>query len=209
MLGNSEEIRNIMGILKLEEANICLNSIGMEIDEWNRIKDISGSQIYTLNYPAPKIARELVCFSQQIAGWLPKGDWKILQIEDASYFDSAEAFLFDKLIDSYNEFNLDERNISTILYEFGNDINATHNTELQIAYLIFAFLLFQQHCTFASSNSCFGERLGIQDGFVYFYTRNEKLLTETKSLLNDFERNPLTAPPWILEIIIQGQKSNS
>ncbi|MCL2872118.1 MAG: hypothetical protein FWF41_03905 [Betaproteobacteria bacterium] len=75
-----------MKCLTKEEANIYLGKIGMEIGEWNNIQkktSVSSEKFHWVNHQTPKGARDLYKYAQAVADWLPRGNWKILQIDDS------------------------------------------------------------------------------------------------------------------------------
>lgn len=197
-----------MKCLTIQEANAYLNSIGMEIGNWNQITDIAGRQLSKsnwINYRAPKDG--LLNFSHHVAGWLPKGNWKIFQIDHSTgWMDPVQVSLFGGLLfgaDNIPDLNQIEN--STFLFEFGKNKTADENTELLISNLIFVFLLFESHGYVVSSNSSAGQLLGLQDGFVYFSSR-EKNISRAEVLLKNFKRNPSALPQWGMEIFAERQE---
>lgn len=197
-----------MKCLTIQEANTYLNSIGMEIGDWYRITDIPGRQFGKpkwINYQAPK--EGLLNFSHHVAGWLPKGDWKIFQIDHSTgWMDPVQASLFGGLLFGADDIpDLNQIENSTFLFEFGKNKTADENTELLISNLIYVFLLFESHGYVVSSNSSAGQRLGIQDGFVYFSSR-EKNISGAEGLIKNFERDSLELPKWVMEIFAERQE---
>jgi hypothetical protein len=196
-----------MKLLTLQEANQYLGGIGMEIGDWNQITDIASRQLgkcHWKNYCAPK--DRLLNFSQHVAGWLPKGDWKIFQIDNSTgWMDPVQVSLFGGLLFGADNIpDLNQTDNRTFLFEFGKNGNVDKDTELLIANLIYVFLLFESHGYVVSSNSNLGQRLGIQDGVVCFSLGN-KNMPEVEALLDNFERNPLTLPQWVSEICAERQ----
>jgi hypothetical protein len=193
-----------MKALSTQEANAYLAHIGMRIGDWNQIADIGGPQASEsswVNYPAPENSNELLSFSQHAAGWPPKGEWKMLQIDNSTCLDAVQENFIGRLLfgpEYVGRLN-DSRNF---LFEFGKSWTDDRNTELLISDLVFSFLLFEAHGYFVSSNSNDGARLGIQDGFAYFSAR-DKDIHGTNTLLENFARNPLMSPRWIIEIIAE------
>lgn len=197
------EIRSISH----EKANEYLASIGMQIGNWNEIVDLkknSNVNVGWKNYPAPRNSRELFNFSYHVAGWLPTGSWKIVQIDNSNYLDAVQAQFVERLLFGPNN-TTTLSNCGTLLFEFENCANDNNNTELLISNLIYLFLLFECHAYFVSSNCLFGEYLAIQDGYAYFIA-NEKGICGAEILLNAFSQNPLLPPQWIAPIIIEEQE---
>ena len=197
-----------MKCITVQQANAYLNHIDMEIGDWNQIADTTGFQqdkSFWINYRAPDNSHELLKFSQHVAGWLPIGDWKIFQIDNSSvWIDPVQTSLISGLLFGMENVSWLAKN-RTFLFEFGKDENTDSSTELLISNLIFTFLLFECHGYVVSSNSNVGQRLGIQDGFVYFSSK-EKNLSGAENLLKNFERHPLKAPQWVLDIIAKRQE---
>lgn len=198
-----------MKCLTKQEADTYLNHIGKRIGSWNQITDLAVEEYERhkwLSRQAPKDAHELYCFSQHVAGWLSKGDWKILQIDNSTSLDAIQGnFVGRLLFGSENLLNLNLVDNSSFLFEFGHNKNENKNTEVLISNLIYAFLLFEGHVQVASSGNSEGQCLSIQDGFVYFISRDENQ-TSTEILLGVLERNSLVSPQWVLEIIADDQE---
>lgn len=192
--------------LKLEEVNAYLTHLGMHIGKWNQIIEIEGqnSEPNWINRAAPEGAQELLNFAYHIADWLPKGDWKLCQIDDSTYLDSVQTRVIERLL-----FGSDRsktlRDAESYLFEFGKNSRDDKDAELLLADLIYFFLLFECHVHFVSSNSLSGERLTIQDGFAYFYSREQEI-ERAKAILTAFEQQPLSAPRWVVDIIANEQK---
>ena len=192
--------------LTTQGARSYLGQIGMGIGAWNQIVGIGeqpGARNNWINYQAPEDAHQLLNFSQHVAGWLPQGTWKILQLDNSNAFDPVQSFLFERCL-SGGEENLDLATQRSFLFEFGPDKRSNASSELLISQLIFMLLLFEGHGHIVSSG-CTSKRLAIQDGFVYFVSDTESDRANAESLLEDFESDPLMAPRWITEIIVERQ----
>jgi len=195
-----------MKCLTVVEANEILRSIGMEIGNWNQITDIANCEhrkSIWKNYQAPKNSHELFYFAEHVAGWLPRGSWKIFQLDNSTSLDAVQAYLFNKLL-SGSTYDSDLEKNKTFLFEFGPDGKSNTEAELLIFNLIYLMLLFEGHVQVVSSNSSAGQRLSIQDGFVYFSSR-ESDISGAETLLRNFECNPLGIPQWISEINADSQ----
>lgn len=178
----------------------------MEVGNWNQLTDFANlqTQSASIKYQAPQKSIELFCFSRHVAGWLPRGDWKIFQIDNSTSLDLDQRSMFNRLL--FGSGTPTPSDPKTLLFRFASDRTTNRNTELLIANLVYLFLLFECHAYIVSSNSHAGQRLGIQDGFVYFSARNE-YLSGAKILLRIFERDPLMSPDWVREIIAEGQQT--
>ncbi len=197
-----------MKCLTVPQANTYLQSIDMKLDDWNKITDISGEQDQKDNWINFRPQKEhLLDFSQHVAGWLPKGNWKLFQIDNSTgWMDPVQLSLFGGLIWGADGVpsSLEDK---TFLFEFGNDSVADENAELLIANLICVFLFFEFHGYVVSSKSGRGQLLGVQDGFIYFFSRDAKDILEAKSLLENFKRAPSSSPQWVRDISIRRQEA--
>lgn len=190
--------------LSIIDANVYLNGLGMVIGDWGQIKTlIENNEIKKINFPAPENALELFNFASHISAWLPKGDWKLFQMDNSSHMNAYEAYLFSKLLFGRDEvINFGE--MGPILFEFGISKELDECTEMLISNLICLFLLFKSHGQMVSS-SCNRKILSIQDGFIYFISDDRGLL-EANAILEKYESNPLLSPDWVDEIISEYQE---
>ena len=193
-----------MRFIAEKEANFYLHSIGMQLNSWNKIICNKDQKNNWINFRAPK--NELLNFSQHVAGWLSRGEWKIFQIDNSTgWMDPVQFSLFSGLLcgsenlDCFNQFK-----DKSLFFKFGKDNSSDDNTELLISNLIYIFLLFESHAYIVSSNCANGQILGIQDGFVYFLS-NEENIIETKGLLEKFKLNPIPRPEWVNKIFVERQ----
>jgi hypothetical protein len=187
-----------MKFLDKDDANLRLRVIGMEVGDWNEIVDVNrhpDQKDYFINYRAPRDAASLYCFSQHVAGWLPDGDWKLFQIDNSTLLAPDEEFFFACLLCSLNS-SFDPSKNRTLLFEFGNGKVSDVSADLRISNLIYAFLLFECHGYVVSSSSIGGEILGVQDGFIYFLSRNIHV-SGARELIIEFEKNPMSSPKWL------------
>ena len=198
-----------MKYITTQEANSYLSDIGMEIGTWNQIADHSRSKKNDNNwikYKAPKAALELFCFSRHVAGWLPKGDWKIFQVDNSTSLSQNELSIFFGLpLNQEGSKYFFEKN--SFLFKFGEDKSINSSTELIISNIIYLFLLFECHGQVVSSNSSVGQRISIQDGFVYFFSK-DKSMSGADILLKNYELNRLLSPNWVIDIIAENQDKN-
>lgn len=190
-----------MKTLDKMEANLLLDEIGLKIGSWNQIQTKDQSHIGDwINVQAPR-AYLLEC-AQHCAGWLPKGGWKIFQIDNSTgWIDPVQASLFFGLLYGENyEYNLTDR---TFLFNFSASGVQNEKTELLISNLIYVFLLFYSHGYVVSSGSASAQYLGIQDGYIYF-CGGDTLLAE--ELVKQLTKNVVVEPPqWVLDIFCARQ----
>ena len=177
-----------MRVLNAQEAGSYLDTVGMKIDGWNRLCDASGrehSQKHRVRYQAPKGARELYNFAQDVASWLPNTGWKIFQIDNSTWTSDDEEFLVRRLL-----FTSTERASlpPTLLFEVES---GGADEELLLSSVIYLFLLFEYYGDVVSSGSRNGKHIWICDGFVYFCSFDDNDLAEAKALVTRFEKTAL------------------
>lgn len=195
-----------MSTISKNEANRHLSELGMEIGEWNRITYMSKErEPFWINAAAPKNARELFNYSQHVASWLPQGKWKILQVDDSTWPDAVQSSIFKAFLGSEKIESVDIAGKS-FLFEL-SETPQRDKAELLISHLIFFFLLFEQHGYLVSSGSVNGELLSLQDGFVYFYSKNQDV-SGARSLLSDFKNNPRSYAGWVSDIVAAAQEKD-
>ena len=192
--------------LSTEDANQILAAVGMAIGNWNEIVDskIPTSEMKWTNYQAPSVSRELFCFSRHVAGWLPNGDWKLLQLDNSNDLDANKESLLTQLLFGANSLPSHTQSRSFLFHRSSRD--APDINDLIVANLIHALLLIEGFGYFVSSGSNQGQRLGIQDGVIYFVARDEKSIEDAKALLEGFESDPNALPPWVTDLIAAGQE---
>lgn len=187
-----------MRVVDANEARTHLHEVGMAVGEWSQLCDGSGRQYGKSNwirYQAPRDSRELHNFAQHVAGWLPKGGWKLFQIDNSTSPSEDEAFLIQRLLfGPGNAYTIAENR--SLVFEFAGDSKADLKEDLLLSNLVFLFLLFECHGQVVSSGCREGKHLSIQDGFVYFMSFDGNDIGIAQDLLNGFEEQPLRAPQY-------------
>lgn len=182
--------------ISAELATPYLNSQGVKIGVWNELTPIE-SHVKTLQsaFCTGKSVYELINFSTHVAGWLVKGEWKILQIDNSSFFYPDQAAVLSALLlgPSHPADLVKQR---TFLFEFDADLRTNFQTEVVLAHIINLMLIYGAHCYLISAGGRSGEMVAVQDGFVYFYG-NDGRITQAKELLHAFEVNPNSPASWI------------
>lgn len=188
------------------EANRYLSELEMEIGKWDRIVYTDKEKKpFWMNIASPKDARELFNFSQYVAGWLPQGKWKILQIDNSTWLNAIQDSIFDSLLGSEK---IGSAGITGKSFFFDlSDASQKDRVELLISHLIFFLLLFEQHGYLVSRGSTNGELLGLQDGFVYFYSKNRDI-SGAQRLLSNFKNNPESYAEWASDIVAEAQEKD-
>lgn len=191
-----------MKILTLQEANQRLSPLGLTIGGWNEVKSVSGKLRSTSYHPSRE---NLLNFAHVIAGWLPKGDWKMLQIDNSTgWVNPVEQSLVGTLLFGLHGLSdLNSIENRAFLFEFGGGEFADDNIELQISHLMFVFLLLEMHGYWVSSSS--KRVLGLQDGFAYFFDIEDDI-SKAKAFLDDFKNDPALAPSWLTRIFERRQR---
>jgi hypothetical protein len=192
-------------LIAKDEAIRCLREISFDIGSWNEIGPTGAlvARPNWLNIQAPRDAKQLLHLSHHAAGWLPRGAWKIVQFDYSNCFNRVESVFVNSLLfgsAGFADFNSAER--PAILFEFGDELSQNESLELLIANVVYATLLFEGHAYLVSSASAGGERLGIQDGFLYFQSRTQDV-SGAADLIEQFRRDPSRPPQWVAEILIR------
>jgi hypothetical protein len=185
-----------------ERANKLLALVGMKIGGWNELlpideKSSGAKSAGWSNFKAPSDVRELFNFSLKIAEWIPVGEWKILQIDNSSFFTGAQNKILSQLsgrASSGEKFS----DSATYLFQFGRSEELDLQQEYLVASFIFMFLVFELHGYLSSSESSNCQRLGLQDGFVYFMS-NPIEVEKANALVKSFEANPSAVPFWAVD----------
>ena len=169
---------------------------GVKLGVWNGLEALQPRANFVAStFCTGKSVYELINFSKHVAGWLAKGSWKILQIDNSSFFyPEQSAVLCALLIGPTQQVDLVKQR--TFLFEFDADLRAVFQTEVVLAHLINLMLIYEAHCYLISAGGGPGEMLAVQDGFVYFYGDDGRV-AQAQKLLNDFEANPNGVAPWI------------
>jgi hypothetical protein len=194
-----------MKVLTIEETDSYLAQVRMKRDDWNRIAEISDRQSgerRVVKFRAPENSKDLLKFATYVASWVPRGNWKLLNIDNSTSLSPVEThFLAQLLFGSGKGERIGKG--SAFLFEFEGSKDADEDKDLLIADLIFLLLLFEAHAAVTSSASSAGQLLSIEDGFVYFLSPESS--SDAENLLREYERTPRTSPQWILEIIAKRQ----
>jgi len=184
-----------MKVLDAKAASAYLDAQGLNVGSWNQIEPRTAPENRSfVSCQAPSDASELLVFSAHLASWVPRGEWKLFQIDNSTAMDEHSEELFLQLLRGSHPLAADVRvtGPASLLFEFGSTVNAAE-TERLISNLVFAFLLLECHCQLVSSRSGRGEYLSIQDGFAYFVC-DPSSVSEVENLLSVFEANPRRYP---------------
>jgi hypothetical protein len=184
------------------EATTLLKSVDFEIGSWNDIRLIGdqASKESTVSLRSPRDAADMLCLAQHATGWIPSGEWKLLQFDNSNAFTRVENVLLSQLLfgsPRVVDFNAIENR--TIVFESSGE--QTENIDLQISNVVFALLLFESHAYLVSSGSSKHERLGIQDGVIHLSSSRRT----SGGALDAFKADPGRAPQWVIDLIVKDQ----
>lgn len=187
-----------------KQANDCLSPLCLQIGRWNQITRLgqqADSQPQEFKkFKSPDDALKLYIFAQHVAGWLPTGDWKIIQIDNSTSLKIDEETSIATVLGDVNSV-LQSKSIhqSTFLAKFNSDLAANFITELRISNLIHLFLLLECHVEIVSSNCKAEQFISIQDGYVYLMQGKDGSIIEGPDGMKEFESDPTRSPKWIRE----------
>ncbi|WP_146749331.1 hypothetical protein [Paracidovorax anthurii] len=182
-------------VLQSEIANSYFLEQGVKLGPWNCLETPKSEGSYVASsFCTGKSTYELIAFSQHIAGWLTKGRWKIIQIDNSSHFYPDQESVLGALLLGPAQ-PIDLANNRTYLFEFGANERMNFQEEVVLAYVINLMLIYEAHCYVISSGGEMGEMIAIQDGVVYFYG-NRVRLSQAKDLLTELQTDPLRPAAW-------------
>jgi hypothetical protein len=195
-----------MRSLSTDEADIYLRGVGMKVGDWSQATDIDSARSQRrkwVHQRGPEDARRLYTFAQHVAGWIPRGEWKLLQIDNSTSLDPVQIALVAGLLFGPGS-RADLLSKRSFLFEFSGEAESDSDVELTIGNLVFAFLLFEGHVQIISSSGG-GERyISLQDGYAYLMSLDEE--SAARSLFGGFERGPGGYPEWVGDIIAHRQE---
>lgn len=169
---------------------------GVKLGAWNGLEALQPRTNFVVSTLCTgKSIYEVINFSKHVAGWLAKGSWKILQIDNSSFFSPDQSAVLCALLRGPNE-QVDLVKQRTFLFEFDDNLRKDFQTDVVLAHLMNLMLIYEAHCYLISAGGSSGEMLALQDGFVYFYGDDDRV-AQAQKLLNDFEANPNSTASWI------------
>lgn len=181
--------------LTTEETNRFLDPCHLKIGVWNQLSDTSGRPFLAsewINYPAPEGALALYSLSHQVLRWLAHGGWAIVQVDNSTCFNEDEEFLISRLLFGPPA---DGLLVASRSFLFGFDDSSTKRDQWLLGDLLYMVLLFRGHCQVASAGSRQGQHLSIQDGYIYFLSKNPEDLVNARELMRQIQITPLSSPP--------------
>jgi hypothetical protein len=154
--------------LTVAEASELLATLGLTIGGWNELVEITKKKAVNRRCTAPKEARALYLFSQQLLEWLSSktSDWVLLQIDNSTSPLPDEVTVFELLVWGAAD-HWDVATQRTFVIEMAADRDADVATRLRM--LIFISLMFEWHIHLTCQRSVDGRRLGLLDGVAYLF----------------------------------------
>lgn len=191
-------VKFYMKILSHPEADEILAPLDIKIGKWNELSDtVFNRQNTSVILKAPKAAIEIYVIALWLTDWLPKGKWKLIQIDNSTSPSRDESLLFGQLM-SLPMGEWDIATQKTFLLDLNDDIAARQQLDMVIVSVIFFALMFQWHIHIVSDGGARGQRLAIQDGFAYFFGNDENI-SAAKTLVEQVFLHPVNTPKWIEE----------
>ncbi len=187
-----------MKLLSRPDADTLLSPLGLKIGEWNELSEIApDSQPRVQTLVAPKVARDLYVASLWLTDWLPKGKWKLIQIDNSTSPSDDESFLFEQLINIPTR-RWDVASQKTFKFELDENCETGQRVDVVISSVIFFALMFEWHIHLVSDGCLDGQRLALQDGDIYCFGSEESILA-AKAIGERLSLHPSSTPKWIEE----------
>jgi len=180
--------------LDFDEASKLLASVDLRIGEWGQICDPTGRPYASsqwIHQAAPNAALPLYCFSHQILAWLKSGSWILVQVDDSTNLAEDEEFLIARLLNGPQAHGV-LRDSRSLLFEFAEPRELQER--LLLGDLLHMMLLFGAHGQVVSAGSAAGQHLSLQDGFVYFISKDGSDISRAREILKQLATTPLLRP---------------
>ncbi|MCG8668734.1 MAG: hypothetical protein MI867_04920 [Pseudomonadales bacterium] len=185
-----------ISVLKVQEVVQLLEDMSLCIDQWGRVKDKTKGKQLCSQYNPSREALELYCFAFHVAGWIRNDEWKLMLFDNSSLLSLDEKVVFSQF--SSKEFeNIFCVENPALLVDL--NVGSRSRSEIKVAYLIYFTLLFEAHCWIVSSACRHGQHLGIQDGFVYFISKDNEHIDSAQDLISNYETNKRKMPDWTIK----------
>ena len=179
-----------MKVLSKTEANELLRPLELKIGEWNELAELSSDRgvSYRLHKPLRE-ARHLYVLADHLLDWLSSDGWILLQVDNSTVTFDHEDRVFEKLVfNDEQRWDIDNQR-SFLFDDVGLDKRISDRNTILL--LILFSLMFEWHVYFTGDSAGLGQRLGLQDGFVYFIA-DEKRLRAADELVHRVAEDPLT-----------------
>ncbi|MEO3430520.1 hypothetical protein AAFN88_16800 [Pelagibius sp. CAU 1746] len=169
-----------MRVLTQAEADSLLQPLDLKVGEWCELACLSSEVFPNKAYRPNPDARELYVLAGHLLDWLDPKDWVILQIDNSTAPLFDESKVFEELA-----FEPGQR------WDLGNQRTFLFGIErAKLILIVFFSLVFEWHVYLTCKSADQGQRLGLQDGIVYFIGRPE-MVGAAEAMVERIAENPL------------------
>lgn len=185
-----------ISVLKAQDVVKLLEKLSLSVDQWGRVEDKVPGERLCSQYNPSRDALELYCFAFHVAGWIRNDEWKLMLFDNSSLLSFDEKIVFSQFSsEEFENIFCVENPALLVDLSFGS----RSRSEIKVAYLIYFSLLFEAHCWIVSSAGRHGQHLGIQDGFVYFISRDNAHINSAQDLISNYEACKRKMPNWVVK----------
>ena len=172
-----------------------LQQIGMSIDAYGRVVSTVANRADWVQIEAPAEALMLATVARNAVSLLPYCKWALFQFNHASYLDPVDRFQFSRLIFG-DAATLALQPAQTLVFS-----NPKDEDLLILADLVSLSLLHRIHAQLVTSESCGGECISIEDGFLYVHVDRSRESSRIDEALARLEgRRPMVLPSWMSDL---------
>jgi len=176
-----------MRMLSHIEVDELLRPLNLRIGEWNELNKLKSDDVPYKVYHPSRDARELYVLARCVLDWLAPEGWVLLQIDNSTWPSDDETGVFERLVFSAGQrWDIDARR--SFLFD-GTSEGESGIDRHQLVLLIFFSLMFEWHVYLTCKNAGPGQRLGLQDGMIYFIG-SSKLIDAAEVILRRFAKHP-------------------
>ncbi|NIA67394.1 hypothetical protein HBA54_02190 [Pelagibius litoralis] len=177
-----------MRILSQVEADELLRPLQLKIGEWNRLNDLASDDVPYKVYHPSRDTRELYVLAGYLLDWFAPEGWVLLQVDNSTWPSDDETGVFERLAFAAKQrWDIDTQRS----FLFGDSSEDEFDIDRhQLILLIFFSLMFEWHVYLTCEKATPGQRLGLQDGVVYFIGE-AKLIDAADATLQQIAENPL------------------
>jgi len=177
-----------MRVLSKGQANVLLRPLGLEVGAWNGLNEVGSEKASYRVYIAPPEARELYVLAGHVLDWLAPQGWVLLQVDNSTAPSADEERVFERLVcNGAQRWDIGTQRS----FLFGEaPTGGPAALREQFILLIYFALMFQWHVYLTCENAGPGQRLGLQDGAVYFLG-DETLMQRAEEVLEIYRGDPL------------------
>lgn len=203
-----------MKIIANIKANALLNSLGVEINELNRLAIKPSKKVKTLRFLNElENSLHIPYFSQYIVGWLSDGqtNWKLLKVDDCTSGYIDERVLLGSLL---SPIGLSEKDFFSLLlrqayaenlqqdayyFEHKNSLLERYFYDIKLAQVIGYLISYEQHGYILSSRENYFRMISIQDGEITLYVMESDASALDQFMLGVREGDYTKFREWVWE----------